>query len=104
MTTIEDLVNLLLANLIASAPKHTGNMARNIQLEELENEYVITIASGVPYSYYVNYNWGNRDAKSKREYEERNLHKEKENYQWVEKVLQSTSETLVGKGSVKGGI
>jgi hypothetical protein len=102
--TIEQLVNLLVANLKAQAPKDSGNMADNIIPKEFDDRWEIRIAAGVPYSYYVNYNWGNRDAKSKQEYEAKGLHKEKENYQWVERCIQATSETLVGKGSVNSGL
>jgi hypothetical protein len=102
--TIEELVNLLVANLKAQAPKNSGNMADNITLEEFEDRYEIVISKGVPYAYYVNYNWGNRDAQSKQQYEAKGLHKEKENYQWVERCIQATSETLIGKGSVKSGL
>lgn len=102
--TIENLVNLLVANLKAQAPKLSGNMHDNIIYKEFDDRYEIRIAAGVPYSYYVNYNWGNRDAESKRKYEEKGLHKERENYQWVEKCIKSTSETLAGKGNVNGKI
>lgn len=98
--TIEQYVNLLLANLTAQSPAQTGNMCNNITLEEFEDRYEIVISKGVPYAYYVNYNWGNRDDESKKWYEARGLHKERENYQWVERVIQSTSATLVGEGSV----
>jgi hypothetical protein len=72
--------------------------------KEFDDRYEIRIAAGVPYSYYVNYNWGNRDDKSKQSYNERGLHKEKENYQWVERCIQATSETAVGKGSVNSDL
>ena len=102
--TIENLVNLLVANLKAQAPKDSGKMADNITLDGFEDRYEIVISKGVPYSYYVNYNWGNRDDKSKQSYEERGLHKERENYEWVERCIKATSETAAGKGSVNGDL
>lgn len=95
---------LLYTNLIQASPKRTRNMARNITIKELSDRYIITISNGVPYARYVNYNWGNRDGRSKREYMRKGLHKERENYKWVERVMESTLQSLQGKGVVTNEI
>lgn len=92
--------NLLYANLLISAPKATRNLANNITFEEFEDRYVITISNGVPYARYTNENWGKRDGKSKTNYEKRGLHKEKDNYRWVERTIQQTFASLVGEDGV----
>jgi hypothetical protein len=94
--TDEQFANLLLANLIQASPKRTGNMARNIKMTTNPNYYRITIAKGVPYARAVNYNWARRDDESKKSYEERGLHKEKENYMWVERVIKATANSMGG--------
>lgn len=93
-------VNLLYANLAVASPKATLNMVNNITLEEFEDRYVITIAKGVPYARYTTENWGKRDSKSKAQYEEKGLHKEKDNYRWVERTIEQTFASMVGKDSV----
>lgn len=91
---------LLHANLIVASPKATRNMANNITLQELEDRYIITIANGVPYARYTNENWGKRSAKSKSDYENKGLHKERENYRWVERTIEQTLTSMVGKDGV----
>ena len=91
---------LLFTNLVQASPKRTRNMARNITLREYEDRYIITISNGVPYARYVNYNWGNRSAESKKQYNAKGLHKERENYKWIERVLETTLASLQGKGVV----
>jgi hypothetical protein len=92
--------NLLYANLLSASPKATFNMANNITLEELEDRYVITIAKGVPYARYTTENWGRRSARSKAQYEKKRLHKEKDNYRWVERTIEQTFASMFGKESV----
>lgn len=95
------LANMLYANLVVTSPKATRNMASNITLEDLGDRYVITISKGVPYARPVNYNWGNRDEASKVRYNEKGLHKERDNYKWVERTIEHTFTAMYGKGSVK---
>ena len=92
---------LLHANLVSASPKATYNMANNITLEELEDRYIITISEGVPYARYTNENWGKRSNRSKIKYEEKGLHKEKDNYRWVERTIEQTFTSMVGKDSVE---
>ena len=92
--------NLLYANLVSASPKATYNMANNITLEELEDRYIITISKGVPYARYTTENWGKRSSKSKAEYEAKGLHKERENYRWIEKTIEQTFTSMIGKESV----
>jgi hypothetical protein len=92
--------NLLYANLAVASPKATLNMVNNITLEEFEDRYVITIAKGVPYARYTTENWGKRDGRSKAQYEKKGLHKEKDNYRWVERTIEQTFSSMVGKDSV----
>ena len=92
--------SLLYANLVSASPKATYNMANNITLEELEDRYIITISKGVPYARYTTENWGKRSARSKQNYEEKGLHKEKENYRWVERTIEQTLSSMVGKDGV----
>ena len=96
--------NLLYANLIQASPKRTRNMARNITFREYDDRYIITISSGVPYARYVNYNWGNRSDESKKNYNKKGLHKERENYKWVERVIEATMSSLNGKGVIQSGL
>lgn len=101
---VSKFVNLLYGNLLASCPVLTGNMKSNIEFKELEDRYIITISSGVPYARYVNYNWGNRTKKSQESYMLRRKNKpqkEKANYKWVERTIQRTASSLIGEGSVK---
>lgn len=92
--------NLLYANLVSASPKATFNMANNISFDELPDRYIITISKGVPYARYTNENWGNRSARSKAQYEEKGLHKEKDNYRWVERTIEQTLASMVGKDGV----
>lgn len=92
--------SLLYANLVSASPKATFNMANNITLEEFEDRYVITVSKGVPYARYTTENWGKRDSKSKANYEARGLHKEKDNYRWVERTIEQTMASMVGKDGV----
>lgn len=100
MDDIGVYANLLYANLVSASPKATFNMANNITLEELEDRYVITIAKGVPYARYTTENWGKRSGRSKAKYEEKGLHKEKDNYKWVERTIEQTFTSMAGKESV----
>lgn len=99
---VSNLAYLLLSNLIASSPKRTRALADNITMKELEDRYVITISNGVPYARNTNYNWGNRTGKSKADYEARGLHKEKENYLWVERTIEQTMSSIVGRSNLDG--
>lgn len=104
---ISNFANLLYGNLLASCPVASGNMKSNIEFKELEDRYIITISSGVPYARYVNYNWGNRTKKSQESYKNRRKNrpqKERQNYKWVEKTIQRTASSLIGEGSVKNGL
>ena len=92
--------NLLYANLVSASPKATFNMANNITFKELPDRYIITIASGVPYARYTTENWGRRSSRSKSEYEKKGLHKEKDNYRWVERTIEQTLTSIVGKDGV----
>lgn len=92
--------NLLYANLVSVSPKATFNMANNITLEEFEDRYIITIAKSVPYARYTTENWGNRSARSKAEYEAKGLHKERDNYRWVERTIEQTLASMIGNGGV----
>lgn len=100
MNDIGVYANLLYANLVSASPKATFNMANNITLEELEDRYIITISKGVPYARYTTENWGKRDARSKAEYEQKGLHKERENYRWVERTIEQTFASMFGKENV----
>lgn len=102
--TISKYAYLLYTNLVQASPKRTRNMARNITIKEYNDRYIITISNGVPYARYVNYNWGNRDDRSKREYIRKGLHKERENYKWVEKTMENTLISLHGRGVVSNEI
>lgn len=93
-------VNLLYANLVSASPKATYNMANNITLEELQDRYIITVAKGVPYARYTTENWGKRSSKSKNEYEAKGLHKEKDNYRWVERTIEQTFSSIFGEGGI----
>lgn len=100
MDDIGAYANLLYANLVSASPKATYNMANNITLEELSDRYVITIAKGVEYARYTTENWGRRSSRSKAEYEKKGLHKEKDNYRWVERTIEQTFTSMVGKDGV----
>lgn len=100
MDDIGVYANLLYANLVSASPKATYNMANNITLEELSDRYVITIAKGVDYARYTTENWGRRSSSSKAEYEKKGLHKEKDNYRWVERTIEQTFTSMVGKDGV----
>ncbi len=100
--------NLLYGNLLSACPVDTGNMKANITFQELEDRYIITISNatnsyGVNYARYVNYNWGNRTPSNQKNYEKRRKNKpqkEKQNYMWIEKTIQRTANSLVGKDGV----
>ena len=100
MDEVSQLANMLYANLLATSPKKTRNMASNITMEELSDRYIITISRGVPYARNVNYNWGNRSERSKSKYSNKGLHKERDNYKWVERTIEHTFASMYGKGSV----
>lgn len=100
MDDIGVYANLLYANLVSASPKATHNMANNITLEELPDRYIITVSKGVHYARYTTENWGRRSARSKSQYEEKGLHKEKDNYRWVERTIEQTLASMVGKDGV----
>lgn len=93
--------NLLYANLVSASPKATYNMANNITFQELNDRYIITISRGVHYARYTTENWGKRSARSKNEYEKKGLHKEKDNYRWVERTIEQTLASIVGEDGVR---
>lgn len=100
MDDIGVYANLLYANLVSASPKATHNMANNITLEELPDRYIITVSKGVHYARYTTENWGRRSSRSKSQYEEKGLHKEKDNYRWVERTIEQTLASMVGKDGV----
>lgn len=100
MDDIGVYANLLYANLVSASPKETHNMANNITLEELPDRYIITVSKGVHYARYTTENWGRRSSRSKSQYEEKGLHKEKDNYRWVERTIEQTLASMVGKDGV----
>lgn len=94
-----DYANMLYSNLRKLAPRDTGNMMRNIEFRELPDRYVIIISTGVPYARYVNENWGKRSKASQTSYMKRKRpveQKEKRNYHWVERTIESTSRAMFG--------
>lgn len=119
---IEKYAYLLYTNLAIASPKRTRNMARNITMKEYSDRWIITISNGVPYAWYVNYNWGTRknkfgkveinaygkdgitktrkNWKTQEEYNKTSLHKERENYKWVERTIEETMRSLQGRGVV----
>lgn len=95
--------NMLYANLVSACPQDTGNMKDNIDFEELEDRFIITISKGVDYARYVNYNWGNRKKSSQDRYKQRRKNKpqkERQNYMWVERTIQQTANVIAGKEGV----
>jgi hypothetical protein len=99
---------MLYGNLLSACPVDTGNMKANIEFMELEDRFIITISNAVNskgenYARYVNYNWGNRTPGSQKNYENRRKNKpqkERRNYMWVEKTIERTAGSLVGKDGV----
>ena len=94
--TDEQFVNLLFANLVQACPKKTGNLARQIRLMTTPSYYKIVISEGVPNARAVNYNWARRDEENRKNYEQRGLHKEKDNYRWVERIINTTAMSTGG--------
>lgn len=93
----EQFAVLLLSNLRQACPRRTGNLVKGIRMWNNDDYYRIVIAEGVPYARAVNYNWARRDEESKKRYNERGLHKERDNYMWVENVIKSTAQTMGGR-------
>lgn len=100
---IVEFANTLYNNLKSRAPRRTHNLVSNITYQDLGDRIIITISKGVPYARAVNYNWGRRTRASQRRYMNARKDKpqrEKNNYLWVERTIQSTANNFFGKERV----